>query len=86
MERLFARADVRYADPLSDRKIAEWVLSVPPGQITSEGRDKWVPQEAMRGLLPDGTRDGSFRANPGPIHEYGVLRGAESDAQPAHSR
>lgn len=78
MERSFARAGIRYADPWSDRRIADWVLSVPPHRLNSDGVDKWVLREAMRGLLPEAARDGAFRANPGPFYEYGLLQGAES--------
>lgn len=78
LERRFARAGIRYADPWSDRRIADWVLSIPPHRITSGRADKWVLREAMRGLLPEFARSGAFRADPGPVYQYGLLEGAES--------
>jgi asparagine synthase (glutamine-hydrolysing) len=78
LERRFARAGIRYADPWSDRRIADWVLSIPPHRITSDGADKWVLREAMRGLLPEFARSGAFRADPGSVYTYGLLEGSES--------
>ncbi|MDA1146679.1 MAG: asparagine synthase-related protein [Chloroflexi bacterium] len=78
LERLNAQAGIRYADPWSDRRLADWVLSIPPARITVEGTDKWVLREAMRGTVPDYARDSGIKAHPGSFYEHGVLTGSRS--------
>jgi asparagine synthase (glutamine-hydrolysing) len=79
MERVFARAGMQYGDPWSDRRIAEFILSIPAHVLSPAGREKWLLREAMRGILPEPARDGSFSANPGPSYERGMFeRGVEA--------
>jgi asparagine synthase (glutamine-hydrolysing) len=79
MERVFARAGLQYGDPWSDRRIAEFILSIPAHVLSPAGREKWLLREAMRGILPEQARDGSFSANPGPSYERGMFeRGVEA--------
>jgi len=75
LERLCAQAGLRYTDPWSDRRIADWLLEVPPSRITVEGTNKWVLREATRGLLPESARDGSFLAHPTSFYQHGVITG-----------
>ncbi len=78
LERLCAQAGIRYADPWSDRRLADWVLAVPPHRVTVDGTDKWVQREAMRGTVPDFARDGRLGAHPTSFYQFGILEGAES--------
>ena len=89
LERRFARAGVRYGDPWSDRRIAEWILSVPPSRITSGGQDKWVLREAMRGLLPEPPRrhvPGEPWADLRILHPRGRRAGGPGSAHPPDHR
>jgi asparagine synthase (glutamine-hydrolysing) len=76
LERLFARSGIRYADPWSDRRLADWVLAIPTQRITVDGTDKWVLREAMRGTVPDFARLATRASNPSTFYWYGVTEGA----------
>ncbi len=78
LERLFARAGIRYTDPWADRGLAELVLSVPQYVITPAGEPKRLLREAMRGVLPEEARLAARKRLPDPLYLRG-LAGRGSD-------
>ena len=73
MERLCARAGLRYADPWADRRLAEFVLGVPPYLVTPAGESKGLLREAMRGVLPEAARVLAGKRSPQPAYDRGLL-------------
>lgn len=52
---------IEYAYPLLDRRLLEWVLSLPPRMFKRRGRDRWLAREVASGLLPELIRDNTSK-------------------------
>jgi len=52
-ERTWSRFGLSFADPFSDRRLAEFVLAVPQWRVQSARRPKRVARLAMRGVMPE---------------------------------
>jgi asparagine synthase (glutamine-hydrolysing) len=48
-----AEHGTEYGYPLLDRRLLEWVLSLPPRMFKRRGRDRWLAREVSKGLLPE---------------------------------
>lgn len=55
-DRIAAQAGVEARDPFLDRRLIEFVLTLPPEQMLKDGWPKIVMRRAMAGLLPDAVR------------------------------
>ena len=81
-ERTCARAGLTFADPWSDRRIASFVLAVPPQVLNRPGRnDKRIVREAMRGIMPEPVRQASAKILPTPLFEHAMQQGAVQTVQ-----
>ncbi len=74
-ERTYARHGVVFADPWSDRRIAEFALSVPQQILNRPGEvDKRLVREAMAGVMPEPAREQAAKILPTPLFDA-ALRG-----------
>ena len=55
-DRIAAQAGIEARDPFLDRRLVEFVLTLPPDQMHKDGWPKIVMRRAMGGLLPDAVR------------------------------
>ncbi len=79
LERRFAHAGLRYVDPWADRRIAEWVLTVPAHVVTPGGESKRLLRDAMRGVVPETARLSARKRLPNPLYH---ARGLADRARP----
>ena len=74
-ERTYAKFGVTFADPFSDRRLAEWSLAVPPVVINRPGdQSKPLMRAAMRGIMPEPARARVGKVVPSALYEAS-LRG-----------
>jgi asparagine synthase (glutamine-hydrolysing) len=73
-ERSYAQQGLVFADPFSDRRLAEFALAVPQAAITTPGDvSKPLMRAAMQGILPpDALRDAK-KVIPRPLYDRGLL-------------
>ena len=67
-ERSWARYGLSFADPWSDRRLAEFVLAVPQWRIQRVGESKRIARLAMRGLMPEQVRQRAAKIVPTPLY------------------
>jgi asparagine synthase (glutamine-hydrolysing) len=67
-ERSWARYGLGFADPWSDRRLAEFVLGVPQWRIQRVGEFKRIARLAMRGLMPEQVRRKTAKIAPTPLY------------------
>src|SRR5262249_23598812 len=67
-ERAAALFGVEQRDPLSDRRIVEFVFAVPEDQRWRNGLQKFILRQALRGLLPETVRCRPNKAHMGHMH------------------
>lgn len=73
-ERSYAQQGLVFADPFSDRRLAEFALAVPQAAITTPGdNSKPLMREAMRGVLPSNALRDAKKVVPFPLYERGLL-------------
>jgi asparagine synthase (glutamine-hydrolysing) len=70
-ERTRARFGLSFADPWSDRRLAEFVLAVPQWRIQQVGQPKRIARLAMRGIMPEQTRNGTAKIIPVSLFDRG---------------
>ncbi len=51
-----AARGLTYGYPLLDRRLLEWVLTLPPRLFKRRGETRWLAREAARGLVPEAIR------------------------------
>ena len=74
-ERTYARHGLVFADPWSDRRIAEFALSVPQQILNRPGElDKRLVRDAMAAVMPEPARQQAAKILPTPLFEA-ALRG-----------
>lgn len=77
-ERTYARHGLAFADPFSDRRLVELVLSLPPSAINRPGdQSKPLMRAAMRGVMPEAARVQAAKIVPTPLYEQSLQRRAE---------
>jgi asparagine synthase (glutamine-hydrolysing) len=52
-DRTYAHFDQEFADPWSDRRLAEFILAVPQWRIQRQDEPKLIARQAMRGVMPE---------------------------------
>jgi asparagine synthase (glutamine-hydrolysing) len=77
IERLRARQGLGFADPWSDRRLAEFVLAVPQRVLNLPSETKRIAREAMRGVMPEEARRGARKVFLGPLHERAIKEYAQ---------
>jgi asparagine synthase (glutamine-hydrolysing) len=70
-ERTRARYGLSFADPWSDRRLAEFVLAVPQWRIQRVGEDKRIARQAMRGIMPEQVRQRAGKTIPVSLFDLG---------------
>jgi asparagine synthase (glutamine-hydrolysing) len=70
-ERSWARYGLSFADPWSDRRLAEFVLAVPQWRIQRVGESKRIARLAMRGLMPEQVRQRAAKIIPVSLFDRG---------------
>lgn len=71
-ERLHAEVGLAFADPWSDRRLAEFVLATPPWMVNRVDEPKRLAREAMRGVIPDAALRGTAKVPPTPLYRRAV--------------
>jgi asparagine synthase (glutamine-hydrolysing) len=72
-ERMHARLGQSFADPWSDRRLAEFAVAVPQRVLNRVGEMKRLTRGALRGLVPEPTRLAMSKIIPGPLFQRGIL-------------
>jgi asparagine synthase (glutamine-hydrolysing) len=67
-ERTWARYGLSFADPWSDRRLAEFVLAVPQWRIQPVGEYKRIARLAMRGIMPEQVGQSTAKIAPTPLY------------------
>lgn len=67
-ERTAAAAGLRFADPWSDRRIAEFAVAVPQRVLNITGEEKRLTRTAMTGIMPERTRLAARKIAPRPLY------------------
>ncbi|MBI5352501.1 MAG: hypothetical protein HZB50_07685 [Chloroflexi bacterium] len=62
-DRLAAQYQMEARYPFLDRRLVEYVLSIPPEQILRGWQRKYILRLAMRGILPESTRTRLWKTN-----------------------
>jgi asparagine synthase (glutamine-hydrolysing) len=70
-ERTRARYGLGFADPWSDRRLAQFVLGVPQWRIQRVGESKRIARLAMRGLMPEQVRHRAGKTIPVSLFDRG---------------
>ncbi|CAN5807671.1 lasso peptide isopeptide bond-forming cyclase [soil metagenome] len=70
-ERLRARFGQGFADPWSDRRLAEFVLAVPQWRVQRVGESKRIARQAMRGVMPEQARREAGKIEPVSLFDLG---------------
>lgn len=78
LERKFARAGIRHADPWADARLAELVLRMPQYMITPAGEPKRLLREAVRGVVPESARLSASKRSPQDSYARGLVDGASA--------
>jgi asparagine synthase (glutamine-hydrolysing) len=67
-----ARQGLATADPFADRRLVEYVLSLPAWQVQRRTAPKQLARDAMRGVLPEPVRRGARKNLPTSLFERGL--------------
>ncbi|MEN8144866.1 MAG: asparagine synthase-related protein [Gemmatimonadota bacterium] len=71
LERRRAARGLEYADPWSDRRIAEFIMAVPPHIVTRLSDPKRLLRQAMKGTTPDAALDQAGKIEPVALFHRG---------------
>ena len=71
MERTRSRAGTQYADPFSDRRLAELVLSMPQALVQRRGEPKRILRRAMRDVTPKAALLAARKVIPTTLYDRG---------------
>jgi asparagine synthase (glutamine-hydrolysing) len=69
IERTRARFGLGFADPWSDRRLAEFVLAAPQWMLNVPSETKRIARRAMRGIMPEKARREAGKVFFSPLHE-----------------
>jgi asparagine synthase (glutamine-hydrolysing) len=76
-ERGYARHGLGFADPWSDRRLAEFALAIPQQVITRPGSgDKRLARAAAQGILPERARAAVSKVLPSPLYRRALREDA----------
>jgi asparagine synthase (glutamine-hydrolysing) len=81
-ERRTAHHGLRYADPWSDRRLAEYVLAIPGWAVQRRSEPKAIARRAMWGVMPEATLAAAGKTIPTGLFDRGFAeRGRETVEQ-----
>jgi len=73
-ERLCAQHQICFADPWTDRRLAEFVMAVPQRTLSRAGHNKRILRTAMDGIMPDEeTRRSARKIDPSPLYHHALI-------------
>ena len=75
-EKLHAEAGLAFADPWSDRRLAEFVIAMPQSLVQQLHAPKRLAREAMRGIVPEAARRSLAKVPPYPLYRQALERDA----------
>lgn len=81
LDRLHARAGVAFADPWSDRRLAEFVIASPQWVVQRMVEPKRLAREAMRGVMPEPVRVGASKISPEPLYRRALRERAVANVE-----
>jgi asparagine synthase (glutamine-hydrolysing) len=64
---LYAERGLGFADPWSDRRLAEFVIAAPAWVVQRLTQPKRLAREAMRGVMPETVRRAATKVDPSPL-------------------
>jgi asparagine synthase (glutamine-hydrolysing) len=64
-----ARHGIVYGYPLLDRRLLEYLFSLPPRMFKRRGQDRWLAREVAKGLVPDLIRCNSRKDEPERVEQ-----------------
>ena len=70
--RMHARHETAFADPWSDRRIAEFVFSVPQRVLNETGNEKKMVRRAMEGIMPEAALSKTKKVSLGPLYSQSI--------------
>ncbi|HSF87022.1 MAG TPA: asparagine synthase-related protein [Acidimicrobiia bacterium] len=70
--RTYARYGQEFADPWSDVRIAEFILSIPQWVVQRREDPKYIAREAIRGVMPESALKASRKVSPEPLFDRGL--------------
>ncbi len=76
-ERTAARFGLGFADPWSDRRLAEFILAVPQWRVQRVREPKRLARLAMRGVMPEKVRRQVGKISPEPVYERAIRERAK---------
>lgn len=76
-----SRAGVEVRDPYRDRRLAEFMLSVPAHQLYNRGLYKYILRNATKGVLPESIRLRTRPSSLAPLFNRGLFEREWSTAQ-----
>jgi asparagine synthase (glutamine-hydrolysing) len=71
-ERRMARYGLELAAPWSDRRLAEYILSIPQWRVQSLSQPKRIAKEALRGILPEAALARVAKTTQEPLYDLGI--------------
>jgi asparagine synthase (glutamine-hydrolysing) len=77
-ERNQARFGIGFADPWSDRRLAEFVLAIPHEIVNRPREYKRLTQKAMQGVMPEEVRNSVSKILPTPYYFHAFRENARS--------
>lgn len=78
LARSHARFGLEFADPWSDRRLAEFVLATPQYLLHQVKDEKRMTRLAMTGVMPEAVRRSARKISPGPFYHDALLRTARN--------
>ena len=80
-ERTNSKYSMGFADPWSDRRIADFVLAVPQMVLHRIREPKRLVNSAMRGIMPEVVRRNCIKVSPRPLYVYALKHKAEANVR-----
>ena len=71
-DRTAAHFGMEARHPFLDRRLAEFVMAIPPEQLFHAGRSKWLLRRAMRSVLPETIRQRELKTGFGDYLDLGL--------------
>jgi len=68
-ERLCSRRGMEFADPWSDRRLAEFVMAIPQRVTCKRGKNKHLVYQGMKGIMPEAARQAAGKTDPYPLFD-----------------
>jgi asparagine synthase (glutamine-hydrolysing) len=77
-ERTQARFGLGFADPFSDRRMAQFAVSIPQRVLNETGQEKRLTRSAMSGIMPEPARRDASKISPEPLYRRALANSAQN--------